>query len=70
LNQLEHASPGAKQSFYFGFLKKGRPAFLSAQTDAVELKECEVCGQATTTETCAYCRMMDLARRTATARGR
>jgi len=70
LNQLEYASPGAKQSFYFGFLKKGRPAFLAAQTDGVELKECEACGQTTTTETCAYCRMMDLARRTAAARSR
>ncbi|MFQ5533184.1 MAG: ATP-binding protein [Candidatus Methylomirabilales bacterium] len=67
LNQLEHASPGAKQSFYFGFLKKGRPAF-AAESDGVELRQCEVCGQVTTTDTCAFCRMMDQARRTAAAR--
>jgi tRNA-5-methyluridine54 2-sulfurtransferase len=68
LNHLEHASPGAKQSFYFGYLKKGRPAFHAIHTDSLELRECEACGQVTTTETCAYCRMMDLARRTAAAR--
>jgi uncharacterized protein (TIGR00269 family) len=68
LNQLEHASPGAKQSFYSGFLKKGRPAFLAAQNHGIELKECEVCGQATTTDTCAFCRMMEQARRRAASR--
>jgi len=68
LNQLELASPGAKQSFYFGFLKKARPAFSAAHSESLELRECEVCGQVTTTETCAFCRMMDLARRTAAAR--
>ena len=67
LNQLEHASPGAKQSFYFGFLKKGRPAF-DANSDGVELRQCEVCGQVTTGNTCAFCRMMEQARRTAEAR--
>lgn len=69
LNQLEHASPGAKQSFYSGFLKKGRPAF-SAHTEGIELKECEVCGQATTTDACAFCRMMEQARRRAASRNR
>ncbi|MFQ5658684.1 MAG: ATP-binding protein [Candidatus Methylomirabilales bacterium] len=67
LNQLEHASPGAKQSFYFGFLKKGRQAF-AAEGDGVELRECEVCGQVTTTDACAFCRMMEQARRTAATR--
>lgn len=67
LNQLEHASPGVKQSFYFGFLRKGRPAFV-ADLNGVNLKECEVCGQATTGEVCAFCRMMDQARRTASRR--
>lgn len=67
LNQLEHASPGVKQSFYFGFLKKGRSAF-AADVNGADLRECEVCGQATTTEVCAFCRMMDQARRTASRR--
>lgn len=70
LNRLEHASPGAKQSFYFGFLKKGRPAFATPHTEAPELKECEVCGQVTTTDACAFCRMMEQARRVATPRNR
>lgn len=67
LNQLEQSSPGAKQSFYAGFLKRGRPAF-AAHTDGIQLKECEVCGQATTTDACAYCRMMEQARRRAASR--
>jgi uncharacterized protein (TIGR00269 family) len=67
LNQLEHASPGTKQSFYSGFLKKGRPAF-AAKADGIDLKECEACGQATTSDTCAFCRMMDHARRRAASR--
>ncbi len=67
LNQLEHASPGAKQSFYFGFLKKGRPVF-ATDVNGGDLRECEVCGQTTTTEVCAFCRMMDQARRTAARR--
>lgn len=67
LNQLEHASPGAKQSFYSGFLKKGRAAF-AAHSDGIALNACEVCGQATTTETCAFCRMMEQARRRAALR--
>ncbi|MFQ5846974.1 MAG: ATP-binding protein [Candidatus Methylomirabilales bacterium] len=68
LNQLEHTSPGAKQSFYYGFLKKGRAAFLATQPDGVHLTECAVCGQATTTEACAFCRMMEQARRKAASR--
>ncbi|MFQ5881366.1 MAG: ATP-binding protein [Candidatus Methylomirabilales bacterium] len=68
LNRLENASPGAKQSFFFGFLKKGRPPFVAAETDGVDLKECRVCGQATTSEVCAFCRMMEQARRSAVQR--
>ncbi len=68
LNQLEHASPGTKQSFYFGFLKKGHSAFLATKTEGIKLNECEVCGQATTTEACAFCRMMEQARRAAPPR--
>ena len=67
LNQLEHASPGAKQSFYSGFLIKGRATF-AAHSDGITLKACEVCGQVTTTETCAFCRMMEQARRRAASR--
>ncbi|MFQ5829348.1 MAG: ATP-binding protein [Candidatus Methylomirabilia bacterium] len=68
LNQLEVTSPGSKQSFYFGFLKRGRPAFAGAE-GPLTLAECEVCGQVTTGAICAFCRMMDLAHRRAAARG-
>jgi uncharacterized protein (TIGR00269 family) len=67
LNQLEHASPGVKQSFYFGFLRKGRSAF-AATVNGADLKECEACGQVTTGDICAFCRMMEQARRTASRR--
>ncbi|HWP59148.1 MAG TPA: ATP-binding protein [Candidatus Acidoferrales bacterium] len=62
LNEIELNSPGAKLRFVRGFLEKARAA-LSAQP--VALRECLSCGQPTTTERCAFCRLWDqaLARR-------
>jgi len=54
LNLLEQKSPGTKHSLYFGFLKK-RAVFEPPQ---LNLKECLRCGQATTDETCAFCRLL------------
>ncbi len=59
LNLLEQASPGAKQSLYWGFLERGR-ALLATQ-DAVTLRACVHCGQPTTAEVCAFCRMTERA---------
>jgi uncharacterized protein (TIGR00269 family) len=56
LNVLEERSPGAKQSFLLGFLEKAQPAFSSA--DEHELRPCIECGQPTTTERCAFCRLV------------
>ncbi len=53
LNRIEHESPGTKQAFYSGYLKF-KDLFQRAE---VELKPCSLCGQPTTGEICAFCRM-------------
>ena len=64
LNRIEAQSPGAKQSFVQGFLEKAQP-LMKAEEDRVELRECVLCGQTTTSEICSFCRMWDQARRKA-----
>jgi tRNA-5-methyluridine54 2-sulfurtransferase len=59
LNLLEQAAPGTKQSLYWGFLERGRP--LVQAEDAVTLRDCIHCGQPTTAEVCAFCRMTERA---------
>ncbi|HEX4835459.1 MAG TPA: ATP-binding protein [bacterium] len=59
LNVLEQASPGTKQSLYWGFLERGR-TLVRAQDDAA-LRSCLHCGQPTTAEVCAFCRMTERA---------
>ncbi len=59
LNLLEQAAPGTKQSLYWGFLERGRP-LVQAQDDAV-VGACLHCGQPTTAEVCAFCRMTERA---------
>jgi uncharacterized protein (TIGR00269 family) len=60
LNRLEDTSPGAKHNFLFGFLDKARPAFERA--GGVELRACASCGQVTTSEICAFCKLAGLVR--------
>ena len=58
LNQLEGRSPGAKLSFYLSFLKVKREGLLSVREKALELHDCQNCGQPTTApELCAFCRL-------------
>jgi len=61
LNRLEATSPGAKHNFLFGFLERARPAFERAQD--VPLMECAACGQVTTGEVCAFCKLADQVKR-------
>ena len=68
VNQIEAVSAGTKQAFYQEFVKKLQPRLAAVET--VTLRECEVCGQATTGEVCAYCRMMERARQVTVQRGR
>lgn len=59
LNRLEEESPGTKQRFITSFLEKGRRHFQDAQ-EKLELRECSICGQVTTTEVCSFCRFVRL----------
>ena len=56
LNAIERESPGTKQAFVDGFLKSARP-LMQASEEAVILNECNQCGEPTTGETCAFCKM-------------
>ena len=59
LNRLEDASPGIKAQFLFGYFERGAPVFEDASEDP-GLQPCQVCGQPTTGETCAFCRLRNL----------
>ncbi len=59
LNLLEQAAPGTKQSLYWGFLERGRPLVQALNDQAV--RACLYCGQPTTAEVCAFCRMTERA---------
>jgi uncharacterized protein (TIGR00269 family) len=60
LNDLEARSPGAKASFYLGFLERMAPVLAGrALADADQVGECRRCGGATTSEVCAFCRLVD-----------
>jgi uncharacterized protein (TIGR00269 family) len=67
LNSLEEAQPGAKHRFLVGFLRQGRGA-LQVGREGVELRDCARCGQPTTAEVCAFCRMAERGRRKAEAK--
>jgi tRNA-5-methyluridine54 2-sulfurtransferase len=62
LNRLETASPGTKQSFYWGFLEQHNkdcsPAGSMAEKDQASLHPCATCGQPTSADVCSYCKMM------------
>ena len=63
LNSLEEQQPGAKYRFLVGFLKEGRQVVTPAAS--VDLRECSRCGQPTTGDLCAFCRLADRGRRKA-----
>jgi hypothetical protein len=61
LNRLEDVSPGTKASFLLTFLDRAQARFRTG--DAVALQECVRCGQTTTGEVCAFCKLADQVRR-------
>lgn len=64
LDQIEAQSPGTKHAFLSTFLDRIRPVMEGAQED-FELRQCDICGQATTGAVCAFCRMWERAHRQA-----
>ena len=66
LDQIELQSPGTKHTFVATFLDRIRPVMEQAQED-FELRDCDICGQATTGTTCAFCRMWQQAHQKAAA---
>ena len=63
LNRLEEASPGSKGAFFLGYLERARHLFQARES--VTLRECVRCGQTTTGEVCAFCKLSDQVRRAA-----
>ncbi len=62
LNSIEARSPGAKHSFYFGFLDRASERFADiAVEERGELRPCAICGAPTTSDTCAFCRLVERA---------
>lgn len=59
LNRLEEVAPGTKHQFLFGFYERGRRHF---PHEVPTLNECKVCGEPTTGEICAFCRLSERAR--------
>ena len=65
LNGLENASPGTKAAFLMGYLERARPLF--HVRESVTLGECVQCGQTTTGEVCAFCKLGAQVRRAGSA---
>lgn len=64
LNVIEEASPGSKAAFYSGFLERGLGHFRpEAEEDRGELRPCSSCGSPTPGDRCAFCRLVEAARR-------
>jgi len=61
LNTMEVASPGAKHSFYFGFLERAASLFRAQeQEDKVSsLTTCTRCGSPASGEICSFCRLVE-----------
>ena len=62
LNAIEARSPGAKSAFYLGFLDRMAPLLAGSSAAAAgHLNCCERCGEPTTGDTCAFCRLVEKA---------
>jgi uncharacterized protein (TIGR00269 family) len=57
LNVLENQNPGTKGRFLFGFLDRASEQFAVAHQEQVDLHDCSKCGQPTTGDECAFCRL-------------
>jgi uncharacterized protein (TIGR00269 family) len=60
LNAVEAKSPGAKATFYLGFLERMAPLLVGHTAAASgELNDCSRCGSPTTGDVCAFCRLVE-----------
>jgi uncharacterized protein (TIGR00269 family) len=60
LNAVEATSPGAKAAFYFEFLDKASHLFAAGAAEERDgLTPCARCGTPTTSEVCAFCRLVE-----------
>ena len=60
LNSVEATSPGSKHDFYFGFLARASALFRpEAEGEQLGLAPCTSCGAPTTSEVCAFCRLVE-----------
>jgi len=59
LNAVEARSPGSKSAFYLGFLKRMAPLLAGHSAAAAgDLNRCADCGEPTTGDVCAFCRLV------------
>ncbi|GAC1548628.1 MAG: hypothetical protein NVS3B12_35410 [Acidimicrobiales bacterium] len=59
LNAIEVTSPGTKAAFYFGFLERASALFTPLAAGEREgLRPCPGCGSPTTSELCAFCKLV------------
>jgi len=56
---LEHASPGLKAQFLFGFYERQDRLVDASVEETVVLADCGRCGMPTTGEVCAFCRQQE-----------
>jgi uncharacterized protein (TIGR00269 family) len=68
LDSIETQSPGTKYNFVSGFLDRIRPLMEEAQEE-FQLQSCSICGQSTTGEVCAFCRIWQQAHQRVQKRG-
>jgi tRNA-5-methyluridine54 2-sulfurtransferase len=62
LNAIEATSPGTKQEFYFGFLRRASHHFTpEARAEQEALGLCSRCGAPTPGDVCAFCRLAERA---------
>jgi uncharacterized protein (TIGR00269 family) len=62
LNQIELGSPGAKADFYFGFLRNAAATFAAENEESRDaLGLCERCGSPSSSDVCAFCRLVERA---------
>jgi uncharacterized protein (TIGR00269 family) len=62
LNAIEEQSPGSKAAFYFNFLAHASSLFAATAAEEREgIRPCAGCGAPTTSEVCAFCKLVERA---------